>query len=126
MLRSNGSAPVDFILVSTPLLLLTLSILGVAVNGYATNIAQDVAISTARFASLADSSEAETESNSMRVLTSALGSIFRAEVSVRKSNASGVCLNESTVTLQPVALGLFGAVTKIEERAYVFCEIQNG
>lgn len=106
-------------------MLLALNTLGVAVNGYATNIAQDVAISTARFASLADSSLPESKAYSLQLLNSALGSLFRPEVSVFQTDASGLCESESKVTLHPVALGLLSSGLEIEETAHVVCELQG-
>lgn len=51
---SRGSAAVDFVLISTPMVLLALSVLGVALFGLVRNVMFDSAIEGARFAALAD------------------------------------------------------------------------
>ena len=52
--ESRGSAAVDFVLISVPLVLLALSVLGVALFGFVRNVMFDSAIEGARFAALAD------------------------------------------------------------------------
>ena len=51
---AKGSAAVDFVLISVPLVLLSLSVLGVALFGLVRNVMFDSAIEGARFAALAD------------------------------------------------------------------------
>jgi hypothetical protein len=50
----RGSAAVDFVLISAPLVLLALSVVGVALFGLVRNVMFDSAVEGARFGSLAD------------------------------------------------------------------------
>jgi hypothetical protein len=122
LLRSRGSAPVDFVLISAPLVLMAVSILGVAVNSYGANIAQDVAVEAARFASLADTTTAEAELRAIDQLKSALGDSVDVEVSV--SRLPKPCESLATVRLQSIPLGIIGSGLKIEESAIEICELQ--
>ena len=122
MHRSNGSAPVEFVLISGPLVLMALSILGVAVNSYGANIAQDVAVEAARYASLADTTPSEAELRAIDQLKYALGESVDAEVVI--SRLSKPCESLATVRLRSIPLGLIGGAIKIEESAIEICELQ--
>jgi hypothetical protein len=101
---------------------MALSILGVAVNSYGANIAQDVAVEAARYASLADTTPSEAELRAIEQLKSALGESVDAEVIV--SRLSKPCENLATVRLRSIPLGLIGNAIRIEESAIEICELQ--
>ena len=109
-------------MVAAPLLLLFLSVFGIAVNTYAANVAQDVAIEAARYGSLADSTLPDTQAVAMQSLESALGSQVRAEVLLSRSSAP--CATQVTVRLRGVSLGLLSTNLGIEENAVEICELQ--
>jgi Flp pilus assembly protein TadG len=121
---SRGSAPVDFILVSVPMILLSISVLGVAVNGYAKNVAQDVAIDAARYGALADQDPAAGGKRASGALRVALGAIFAPQVIAETATEGDACVVRVTVTLTPLRLGLLGSSLKIRESGHAFCEIQ--
>ena len=125
MLRSKGSAPIDFILIAVPMLLVELAIIAIAINGYTKNIAQDIAIEASQFAALADQSAETARANAIQELRDNLGSVFQATVSVARVNsASGECLAESSVLIQPVGLGIFGALGRLQLSGVSVCEVQ--
>jgi hypothetical protein len=109
-------------MVAAPLLLLFLSVFGIAVNTYAANVAQDVAIEAARYGSLADTTLADAQAVAMQSLESALGSQVRAEVLLSRSATP--CATQVTVRLRGVSLGLLSTNLGIEENAVEICEIQ--
>jgi Flp pilus assembly protein TadG len=125
LLRSKGSAPVDFILIAVPMLLVELGIIAIAINGYAKNIAQDIAVEAAQFAALADQSAETARAKAAQELRDNLGQVFQATVSVARVNlASGECLVESSVNLQPVGLGIFGSLGRLQLSGVSVCEVQ--
>lgn len=123
MYRSRGSAPVEFILVSVPLLLMTLSTLSLSFTGFAKNIAQDVAVDTARYASLADQSALTARERAYRGLGLLLVEGFAPEVQVTRSLTDSQCEYEVTVKLKPLVVGLISENSHIEESASAVCEL---
>lgn len=109
-------------MVAAPLFLLALSVMGVAINVYATNLAQDVAIEAARYGSLADASLADAQAVAVESLRNALGPQVNAEVVASRSDAP--CATEVTIRLRVVPLGLLSEGLGIEERAIAICELQ--
>ncbi len=124
MSRSKGSAPVDFILVSVPLILLCLSVLGVAINGYAKNVAQDVAIEAARFAALADQDAKAGRQRALQQLSAELGLIFKPTVTADQLTEGETCIIRVAVTLKPMRLGLLNSNLTIREDGQAVCELQ--
>lgn len=109
-------------MVAAPLMLLTLSVMGLAINTYASNIAQDIAIEAARYGSLADSSLGEAQALALENLKAALGSNVAVEVAISRS--AQPCATEVRIHLQPIALGLLPSNLGIEEEAVEICELQ--
>jgi hypothetical protein len=104
---------------------LSLSVLGVSINGYASNIAQDVAIEAARYASLADTSQLEAQNRALDELRLSLGFAFEPVVSISRVVESGICSNLVSIRLQAISLGLLTAAIELEESASAVCEIQG-
>jgi hypothetical protein len=107
------------------MLLLTLSVVGVAFNGFAKNIAQDVAVDTARFAALADQNSLLASERANRLLGRTLNSAFAATVQVSQSKSTGRCTYEVNVTLKPLAIGFLSGISTIKESALAVCELQR-
>ena len=105
-------------------MLLTLSVIVVALNGYAKNIAQDVAIDAARFAALADQGAAEAEVRAVHQLGILMGALFSPTVSIVRETRGQICIIKSNVILKSVPLGLVRAQNTIRESASATCEIQ--
>lgn len=124
MWRSRGSAPVEFILVSVPLVLMTLSVLSISLNGFAKNVAQDIAVDTARYASLADQGASRAMSRAYEGLGLLLVKGFAPDVQVTRSLSDSVCKYSVQVTVKPLALGLLSEIPALEESASATCEVQ--
>lgn len=105
--------------------MLSLSILGVSINGYAKNIAQDVAIDAARYSALADQDLVAGQNRALSALRAELGGIFKATVTARTDSADGVCANSIQVSLKPMRLGLLGSSLTIKETGTAICELQG-
>jgi uncharacterized membrane-anchored protein len=123
--HSEGSAPVEFVLVAVLLLLMTFSVIGVSMNGYAKNIAQDVAIDAARYAALADQGAQPAAERANRTLSLAIGSAFRPQVDVLKILSPGGCSFQATVSMVGLPLGVDSRVFSIKETASAICELQE-
>lgn len=115
----------DFILVSIPMMLLTLSVIGISINGFAKNIAQDIAVDTARFAALADQDSTTATERALTRLRAVLSGAFSPSAVVNRSVSRDVCTYQVTVTLRPLAIGFLTIVRPIRETALAICELQG-
>ena len=115
----------DFILVSVPILLVTFSVIGLTFNGYAKNIAQDVAAETARFAALADQGATAAKDRAVQGLSRMLPRSWALDVKVARVSSSSTCLFQADVTVKPLSLGLVLGVGAIRESAHAYCELQE-
>ncbi|MEY3845818.1 MAG: hypothetical protein RJA66_85 [Actinomycetota bacterium] len=114
----------EFVLVSTPILLLTMSVLGISVNGYAKNIAQDIAIDTSRYAALADQDAETAKSRAQKTLELGIGSEFQPRVDVVKRVTSAGCSFQVEVDMAAIPLGFVSRASLIKETAYASCELE--
>lgn len=110
---------------SIPMLLLTLSVIGLALNGFVKNIAQDTAVDTARFAALADQDSSMAEARAMTGLGLILPKAFASEVLVRRLALGASCAYEAQITLKPIAMGFLSGIAPIKESARAVCELQR-
>ena len=122
-MRSRGSAPVDFVLVSVPLLLLSVTIIGVTFNGLAKTVAQDVAIDSARFGALADQNASAALDHAKSVLSGPILRVFRAEVSASRSSSSTNCIVQVLVRFKTIGFGFISEALRVEEKGNAICEI---
>ncbi|MFM6965823.1 MAG: hypothetical protein ACKOWI_00340 [Rhodoluna sp.] len=125
MHRSSGSAPLDFVLISAPLLMMSLAVIGVCVNGYASNVAQDVAIESAHHAALADVDLSEASAVAAENLKSALGGLFLGTVEVNKGITNQGCHAQSSVRIRTIPLGFLSSAIQIERKSSAICELQE-
>jgi hypothetical protein len=123
--RSRGSAPLDFILVAFPLVILTISVIGIAMNGFGKNLAQDLAVDTARFAALADQDASLAAARAYRGAGLVIARAFEPNILVTRHGQGGQCSIEAIVTLKPLALGFLTNLTQIKETALAVCELQE-
>ena len=107
------------------MVLLTLSVIGISINGFAKNIAQDIAVDTARFAALADQDSTTATERALTRLRAVLSGAFSPGAVVNRNISSEGCTYEVTVTLRPVAIGLLVVVRPIRESARAICELQG-
>ena len=75
--EARGSAAVDFVMISVPLVFLALSVLGVALFGLVRNVMFDSAIEGARFAALADQNARAGCLRAQELFTKTLGSALK-------------------------------------------------
>lgn len=105
--------------------MLAFGVIAFSINGYATNIAQDVAIESAHYAALADVDLVDARAQASRNLEIALGGVFESTVSVDKTQTQNGCRTVATVTLSTLVLGLLGSSVSIKEVASAICELQE-
>jgi Flp pilus assembly protein TadG len=110
MIRSSrGSAVVEFILVSVPLLLLSMSVVAVGLSSFAMAVLRDSAIEGARYAALADQNSAAGCLRASLLANQAIG---------RFANVSAAC-DSSAAGFEVVELraqvALFGLFTQDRE-----------
>lgn len=74
-IHERGSAAVDFILISVPMLLISVSAITFCLGSFAQVVVRDAAIEGARFAALADQDAAAGCSRARQQVLSALGAV---------------------------------------------------
>ncbi len=102
-----------------------MSVLGLSINGFAKNIAQDIAVDTARYAALADQDASAAATRAYRGLGSLWGSIYQPDVQVSRQSSGETCSYLATVTIKPLVLGVFSNIAPIRESARAVCELQS-
>jgi hypothetical protein len=107
------------------MLLIALTVVGFAVNGFAKNIARDVAVETARFAALADQDASMAKDRATQSLRLVLPSSWAADVQVMAMTSRATCSFEAIVTVKPLAIGFLFGIGKIKESARAVCELQG-
>ena len=105
--------------------MLSLGVVTFALNGYAANIAQDVAIESAHLAALADIDLSVAKQRAAENLSTALGNVFKSSVTVDKRQTEAGCRASATVKVSTLILGLIGRAVDIEETASAVCELQE-
>lgn len=110
---------------SVPMLLMTLSVIGLTFNGFARNIAQDVAVDTARYAALADQDSSLATDRAIRGISLILPRSWAAEVQVLRLSTSSSCVYEAKVSIRPLAIGFLLGFGQIRESARAVCELQG-
>lgn len=115
----------DFILVSVPMVLMTLSVIGLTFNGFARNIAQDVAVDASRYAALADQDSSLARDRALRGMSLILPKFWAADVQVLRLSSSSSCVYEALVTVRPLAIGFLVGLGQIRESARAVCELQG-
>jgi hypothetical protein len=115
----------EFILVTVPMLLMSLTVVGLAINGFAKNIAQDVAVEAARFAALADQGVPAARERALQSLSRVLPKSWAPDVQVIRRSPTATCSYEATVTLKPLAIGFLLGIGTIRESAHAVCELQG-
>jgi hypothetical protein len=101
-----------------------MSVIGISVNGYAKNIAQDIAIDTSRYAALADQDASTAAFRAQKKLGLGTGSIFQPRVEVVKRVTSAGCSFQVEVTISAIPLGFISRASLIRETAYASCELE--
>lgn len=115
----------DFILVSVPMLMVALSVIGLTFNGFARNIARDVAVETARYAALADQDYTLARDRALKGLALILPRSWAPDVQVLRMSTSSICVYEAKVSIRPLAIGFLLGIAPIKESASAICELQR-
>lgn len=97
--------------------------MGITLNGFAKNIAQDVAIDAARYGALADQSVEEAQQRAYGAIQGILGKNFSARVLASKSITATNCYVEVSVSLTTIPIGFFKSASEIHEVGFATCEI---
>lgn len=109
---------------TVPLLCLSISTWGVTLNGFAKNIAQDIAIDSARYGALADSTLQEAESHARDEIAAVVGKRFSSNVAANKISKDSSCFVSVTVNLSTIPIGFLKTVSEIKETGYAACELE--
>lgn len=107
------------------MLLVTFSVIGLTFNGYAKNIAQDVAAETARYAALADEGMTSAKDRAIQGLNRMLPRSWKPDIQVTRVTSGATCLFQAEVTVKPLSFGLLLGVGTIKESARAACELQG-
>lgn len=109
---------------AVPLVLMTLSVLSISLNGFAKNVAQDIAVDAARYASLADQGASRATTRALEGLGLLLVEGFAPEVQVARALTGSECKYSVQVTLKPLAFGLLSGISPMKQSASAACELQ--
>jgi len=104
----RGSAAVDFVLIGAVLVLISMSIVQLALVLHVRNTLIDAAGSGARYGTLADRSPADARARTVSLITSSLGPAYARDVSVRTVGSDGARMLQLAVAAPLPAFGLLG------------------
>ena len=114
----HGSAPVEFVLVSALLTVLTLGVLQLGLAVYVRGVALDAAVDGAFHAALADVPDTEGAARARDILTRTVGAGFVQRSDTRVMVHSGGPAVEVTLTVTLPVAGLAGIPEGWEVRAH--------
>lgn len=124
--REQGSAVVEFLLVSVLLVALTLGIVQLALALHVRNTLQDAAGEGARRAALVGSSDERGSSFARQLVTTALGESLAISVSTRHLSWRGHPAIEMVVTAPLPVIGLWGPPGTLRVSAHATRETLAG
>lgn len=110
----RGSAVVDFVLVGALLAVTFLSVVQLALVLHVRNTVIDAAASGARYGTLADRTPEEGIDRTRELIDSALGPTFSRDISISRTDASGLPVLRITVRAPLPVLGLIGPAKGME------------
>lgn len=102
----SGSAVLDFVLVSVPMLLITLGVITFCLATYSLGVIRDSAVEGARFAALADQSSDSGCDRAKALLAKALVASAPRIVTCNSLIASGVAYERVSISIGLPVLGL--------------------
>lgn len=114
----TGASPVEFVLVSTLLTVLTLGVLQFGLAVYVRNIVHDAAVEGAYHAALADTTLADGAQRTRDILGRTIGREYATDVSVRAGSSLGQETIEIRVAATLPLVGLLGAPRSLEVTAH--------
>lgn len=114
----RGSAAVDFVLVGSLVAVLSLSVIQLAVGLHVRNTLIDAAASGARYATLADRTEAEGAARTGALISASLNAGFARDITVSRVTFAGISAVEVTVRAPLPVIGFIGPPGMLEVRGH--------
>jgi hypothetical protein len=99
--------------------------MGITLNGFAKNIAQDIAIDAARYGALADQTVEGAEAHAYDEIDGVLGKSFSIKVVASKNSTDSSCYVEVSVTLSTIPIGFLKTASEIKEMGFATCELSR-
>lgn len=124
LFADGGSAIVEFVLVSVPLVLLSLSIIGLSLASYTRLVLIDAAVEGAHYAALADQTDESGCAKAKEVFTKALAGAGALRVTCSRSQGDGATFAQVTLATNIPGLGLIPFGNEIRATSKAFSEIQ--
>lgn len=112
----RGAAVVDFVLVGGLLTVMALSVIQLALALHVRNTLIDAAASGARYAALADRTDADGVSRTASLITGSLHAGFAQDILVSRASVDGAAVLEVTVRAPLPVIGLLGPAGMLEVR----------
>lgn len=119
----NGSAVLDFVLVSAPLLLIWISVIGVLISSYALMTLRDTAIEGSRYAALADQSTVSGCERATYLISKSFISGLKVNVNCQSMEQEGFTYEQVTVAAQLPVIGFFSSSTWLTAKARAVHEL---
>ncbi|RLQ86507.1 pilus assembly protein [Mycetocola zhadangensis] len=120
--NDDGSAVVEFTLVTVLLTLLTVSVLQLGLALHVRNTVTDAAAEGARFAALADNGLADGVERTRELITTAVGSDFAGDITASYGTYLGHASTEIRVVTTLPVIGLLGLDKGLEVDAHAAVE----
>lgn len=121
--EEEGSASVEFTLVSILLVFLSLAVIQVALVLHVRNTVADAAAEGARWAALADSDLTSGRTRTAELIETAVGSTYASNVSARYVGWKGQPAVEVTVTTALPVIGLWGPAIPLKVSGHAAREV---
>ena len=125
MRASRGSAAVDFVLISVPLVLLALSVLGVALVGFVRNVMFDAAVEGARYGALADQGASAGCLRAQEIFSKTLGGAIKSKVQCESGMVGTRSVVVVTLEATLPGLGFLPNAKSFRAVGHATSEIQN-
>jgi len=121
--HEQGSASVEFTLVSVLLVFLTLGVIQIALALHIRNTVADAASEGARWAALADSDLLAGRTRTAELIATAVGAGYASDVTARLLNWRGQPAVEVTVVTALPIIGLWGPAIPLEVSGHAAREV---
>ena len=121
---TRGSAPLNFVLIAVPLLLLAFSVVGISLTTLLRNQLIDTAVESARFAALADQSSSDGCLRARALLAKTVAQKLDLEVRCFGESVFGVSQEVVQLTFRTPAIGFLPGSKLIKAVGHATREIQ--
>ncbi|MFM7013579.1 MAG: TadE/TadG family type IV pilus assembly protein [Actinomycetota bacterium] len=103
--NERGSAAVDFVLVSFPLLILVNAVIFITLFSYVRTVVLDATIEGARYAALADQDLRAGELRAQQIILESIGSLVKVDIAASESSVGSI----ETIAFRSIARFPFDA-----------------